>query len=165
MIRHETDQVNNLTRALTFPLLSMEALHELPDIDWLVEDLLQESTISIMSGNGGVGKTFIALDFALHIAHGIPWQGKRVKQGSVLYIYSEGARGLHYRVKAWKKHFMKGDTDNLSFIPHHIDLLSQKKVLCDTIENMPITPYPYPLLWTAKLIIWYVFYKISNGYP
>ena len=54
------------------------------------------ATTRSTSGNAtpsdsAVGKTFLLLDLALHIASGRPWNGRAVDKGRVLYIAAEGA--------------------------------------------------------------------------
>src|SRR5262249_15763255 len=47
------------------------------------------------------GKSFLALDWALSIAHGGQWHGHEVKQGAVIYVAAEGGRSIQRRVVAW----------------------------------------------------------------
>lgn len=49
-------------------------------------------------------KSFIALDLALSVAHGVSWRGQVVKPASVLYIAAEGKSGIYARVIAWAQH-------------------------------------------------------------
>ena len=47
------------------------------------------------------GKSFVALDWAVCIALGLPWQQRYpTQQGPVVYIAAEGGRGIQKRVKA-----------------------------------------------------------------
>ncbi len=58
------------------------------------------SGLQVLYGPPGVGKSFLALDAALHVAAGRPWAGRKVRQGGVVYIASEGASGFRKRVLA-----------------------------------------------------------------
>ena len=60
--------------------------------------------ISLMYGESGAGKSFLALSYGLHIAQSLP----------VLYIAGEGMRGYHGRVQAWIEHY-GGHSHNLAF--------------------------------------------------
>lgn len=71
---------------------------------WLVDGLLEEGTLSSLVAPSGSYKSFIALDIALSIAHGIQWQGKEVRQGSVVYCVGEGLSGIYTRSLAWHNH-------------------------------------------------------------
>ena len=68
---------------------------------WLVEDYLPESETLLLYGESHVGKTYIALDFAFAVATGDLWLGRhRVpRPRPVIYIPSEGRRGLNRRIR------------------------------------------------------------------
>ncbi len=70
-------------------------------IPYLVDHLLPEDGLGVLWAAAGVGKTFTALDLALHVATGKAWQGRAVKQCAVLYAVGEGFQGMRARVWAW----------------------------------------------------------------
>jgi hypothetical protein len=72
---------------------------------YIIKDLLQRSEYAGLYGAPGQGKTFVALDLAYHVAAGKPWMGRKVKQGSVLYIGFEAYGGLPARALALKRHY------------------------------------------------------------
>ena len=86
-------------------LLSIDDIEALPDPVWLVEGLVQESTLAIVMGPPKHGKTFVALSMALHIAAGRDFFGAAVRQGGVVYIAGEGAGGLKLRIRAARGHY------------------------------------------------------------
>ena len=47
-------------------------------------------------------KSFVALDWACHVALGLPWRGREVTQGDVVYVVAEGKKGIPGRVSAWE---------------------------------------------------------------
>ncbi len=70
--------------------------------DWLIEGFIESGTLVSLFSDANVGKTFLAIDWALSIGHGVPWRGKYpVKKGPVLYILGEGQRGMKRRTQAW----------------------------------------------------------------
>ena len=71
---------------------------------YLVRGMIDLDSTSMIFGDSQAGKTFVALDRALHIAHGLPWLGRKTKKGVVLYIAAEGKSGIAKRVKAWHEH-------------------------------------------------------------
>jgi putative DNA primase/helicase len=74
-------------------------------ISWLVKHWLQSKALVMVHGPSGGGKTFVVLDWMLHMAAGIPeWMGHKVKQSSILYLAGEGHHGLKGRIAAWKQH-------------------------------------------------------------
>lgn len=86
------------------PLLGLGELREHShSVSWLVKHVIPAESIGMLYGGSGTFKSFIALDAALHIAHGMPWMGRRTKQGAVLYIAAEGGAGLWARIVAWHR--------------------------------------------------------------
>jgi phage/plasmid primase-like uncharacterized protein len=74
-------------------------------IKWMVKNWIQENALIMIHGPSGGGKTFVALDWCLHIASGlINWNGHKVKKGTVVYLAGEGHHGLRSRIAAWKQH-------------------------------------------------------------
>lgn len=65
---------------------------------WAVEGFLEEAAIGVLWGPPTSKKTFLALDWALHIAHGEPWLEQRCPQGPVWIIAGEGFSGIHRRI-------------------------------------------------------------------
>jgi RecA-family ATPase len=74
----------------------------MPPIEWMIESIIPQNSLSVMYGEPGAGKSFLALDMALSVAYGRPWHGKAVMPGSILYIAGEGVGGLGKRVAAWQ---------------------------------------------------------------
>jgi putative DNA primase/helicase len=85
----------------TFKFYSVADLIALPPPEWLIEGVIETKTLSGLYGPSGVFKSFAALDMALSVATGRPWQGRTVKKGRVLYVIGEGTAGAAKRVRAW----------------------------------------------------------------
>ena len=78
-------------------------------ISWMVKHWLQSDALVMVHGPSGGGKTFVVLDWCLHMASGkASWCGHRVKPGNVVYLAGEGHHGLRGRVAAWKHHHQCG---------------------------------------------------------
>lgn len=79
------------------------AAHELPVLptDWMINGLIETSTVVSLFGPPGVAKTFFALDMACCVATGQPFHDCEVAAGSVFYVAGEGFNGLGRRVDAW----------------------------------------------------------------
>lgn len=85
-------------------LLSLDELATIAgNVSWLVKGMIPADSMGILFGASGTYKSFVALDLCLHMAHGMNWLDRRSKQGSVLYVASEGGAGIHRRVMAWHK--------------------------------------------------------------
>lgn len=86
------------------PLMTLSQLREHSHaVSWLVKHVIPAESVGMLYGGSGTFKSFIALDAALHIAHGLPWMGRRTRQGSVIYIAAEGGSGLWPRICAWHR--------------------------------------------------------------
>lgn len=94
--------------------------------EYLIEGLLEVSAVLCLYGPSNVGKTFVMLDMALHVASGRPWNGRDTKKGAVVYVAAEGTRGIHKRIASWEKHHGVDMRDVwFSSRPSPIDLLSE----------------------------------------
>lgn len=67
---------------------------------YVVKGWLDQSAISVIYGPSNVGKSFLALDIAHHVAKDTSWHGSRVTGGNVLYIAAEGGASFDNRVAA-----------------------------------------------------------------
>jgi hypothetical protein len=69
----------------------------------LIKGYLYREQTSLIIGDPGSGKTFLALDRDLHIAAGLDWFGRKVSQGPVVYLATEAGRSIQNRVVAWRQ--------------------------------------------------------------
>ena len=76
-----------------------------PEFEWLVSGWLSIGDKSIIGGPSQSGKSFLAIHAGMCIAFGRDFFGADVKQGLVVYIAGEGARGVKKRLRAWRLHF------------------------------------------------------------
>jgi RecA-family ATPase len=60
-----------------------------PAREWLVPDLIPHRTVTLFSGDGGTGKSLLALQLAVAAATEGRWIGREVTAGSVLYLSAE----------------------------------------------------------------------------
>lgn len=105
-----------------FSTYSLADLANLPDPDWLIKGFVPEGGYGVIYGPPGVGKTFVALDMAAHLACGMEWHGRRVKEDAkVLYFIGEGQLGIRLRLNAWLKHHPEASVEklvsNLALVP------------------------------------------------
>jgi hypothetical protein len=110
-------------------LLTAGQLVTMPPPRWLIDDLLGASTLAVLYGKPGSGKSFLALDWALCVAAGFPWNGREVRRGIVLYVAAEGVGGLGIRVRAWTETFGVdvAEISRIRFFPTAINLLDQAR--------------------------------------
>jgi len=81
---------------------TLEELEALPPPKWLIPGLFTEHSLAAVYGKPEAGKSFLAVDIAMSIASGVPWHGRPVERGGVLYVAAEGAPGLAKRIRAWR---------------------------------------------------------------
>lgn len=60
--------------------------------NFLIEGLLAEKSLAILVGDSGVGKSPFAYQIAVCVAEGIPFLGRQVRQGKVLYLDFENGQ-------------------------------------------------------------------------
>ena len=87
-----------------FDVYDVHYLRNMPPVEWLVDGLLTKHGFSVLYGEPGAGKSFLAIDMALSVAYGKAWHDNPVQRGAVLYIAGEGVGGLGKRIKAWQAH-------------------------------------------------------------
>lgn len=70
-----------------------------PPRRWLVRDLIPEGTVTLLSGDGGTGKSLLALQLAVSTATGRPWINRPIHPGGCLFLSAEDSRDeLHRRL-------------------------------------------------------------------
>jgi hypothetical protein len=94
-------------------------------------------------GSSNVGKSFLAIDLAMHVALGRPWRGFKTKKACVLYIAAEGLGGLAARMKAWCQRYNATPDPDLFFIrPYSVQLTvaGAAAALAEKILSLPVPP-------------------------
>jgi hypothetical protein len=91
---------------------------------WLIKNLLPTNGIALVYGHPGSAKTFFALDLAFHVTLGWDWRGRKTKQGLVVYVAAEGARGVRNRIVAFRReHGLSPELPfPLAIVPTPIDM-------------------------------------------
>jgi transcriptional regulator with AAA-type ATPase domain len=74
-----------------FPLVAASQLTEQPiQIEWLVENILEQGSLNLLFGEPGAGKSLFAVDWAFCMASGMNWHDYRTKQTDVVIVAGEG---------------------------------------------------------------------------
>lgn len=102
-------QTNNLKNLLepqpeqeNWLVTASEMCTDFKPVRWLIKNWIPESSLCMVYGPSGAGKTFCVLDMCLTIASNREeWFGNKVKTGTVVYLAGEGHAGLRSRVAAW----------------------------------------------------------------
>jgi hypothetical protein len=85
-----------------FKVIGATEFADRPLPTWVVRDVLPKAELVVLFGESTAGKSFVALDMVEAIARGLPWRGKRVKQGRVVYVVAEGGGGFSKRLRAYE---------------------------------------------------------------
>lgn len=134
-----------LTRSGKLRLYNTKELLELPPPEWLVENHLPQGGLVGLYGPPGKGKSFAAIDLAMAVACGRPWQGHAVRKGYVIYIAAEGGVGITKRVRAWLAyHKVNASSANIAWLTESVavnndaeDLTNLFARIDDEIQEVP----------------------------
>lgn len=124
------------------PLLSLDALRASAEaVRWAVKHVVPAASVGMLFGGSGTFKSFIALDLALHVAHGLPWMGRLTQQGPVLYIAAEGGAGLWSRIDAWHRvRNLRWQDVPLYVVPQAVDLTVDAWRVVDAAQAVGVGP-------------------------
>ena len=104
---------------------SFAELLDLPEPGWLIRGLVPQSSLTVLYGAPGSGKTFVALDWALSVATGQRWLGHEVTPGAVAFIAAEGVGGLPKRVRAWREEHGEVSDEAFAALSPGVNLLDR----------------------------------------
>ena len=97
------------------PTTSLEELLVRPERPYLVDGVLTQGSLALLSSESFVGKTFFAMELARAVASGETFMGKYpVRRGGVLYIAQDGSDEEYLRqwrkVSSYQRAIHKADT-------------------------------------------------------
>jgi AAA domain len=81
--------------------------------DELVKGLLGTGEFSLFVAKPGTAKSVLLGDIGCHVAAGLDWHGRKVKQGLVIYFAAERKPLTERRIAAWRK---KHGVTNIPFV-------------------------------------------------
>lgn len=121
-----------------YELLTAEQAMTQPPVSFLIDGLIPKRSLAMLYGAPGAGKSFIALDMALAIAHGRQWRSKTAEAGGVIYLAAEGFAGIGQRLKSWYAHNQILDHCDMRLIRVPVDFLQTSEVekLIRTIASL-----------------------------
>jgi hypothetical protein len=124
------------------PVLRLDALRQASQaVRWTVKHVIPAASIGMLFGGSGTFKSFLALDAALHVVHGLPWMGRITASGPVLYIAAEGGAGLWGRIDAWhRSRNLKWQNAPLYVVPTAVDLTVDAWRVVDAAQAVGVCP-------------------------
>lgn len=127
-----------------FQLIPFEMIAPRSLASYLVKGIVPREGLIIVWGPPKCGKSFWCFDISMHVALGIEYRGRRVRQGGVVYIAAEGASGQGARIEAWRKARMTENIDHVPFhlLPDRLDLIADGALLVSDIRAQVGTKTP-----------------------
>jgi hypothetical protein len=109
-----------------YPFITLDEFLAIEDLDedWLIDGLVGAASVNWFYADPGVGKTLVALWYALHIAEGRSLQGRQTVQGSVLIVSEDtSARRMRKYIRQLKAGGGFPDELPIRINPHPTNLL------------------------------------------
>jgi RecA-family ATPase len=121
-----------------------------PQRKWIVEDVVPDETLTLLTGEGGIGKTTLAFQLAVAMRTDGDWLGMKVTQGTVFFVTSEDDRkDVNLNLRA----ILKAERKSLAHCPdlHILPLADRDACLAAALTKLgPISATP---LWRALVRI------------
>jgi hypothetical protein len=117
-------------------------------VEWLVDGVLPLHDEAALFGESGHLKSFMALHLAGCVAAGMPWNGKSVRQGLVVYVAAEGAAGIRVRLKGWREKY--GERDHrIGVVVHRggVNLMKGNEVDAFIAKLVTLPERPVLIVW------------------
>lgn len=87
-----------------------------PSYQWLVKGIIPWKEAVLIYGAPQTGKSFETQNLALHIARGLAFHGRKVRQAGVVYCAFEGGKGFLNRQHAYALHHVLKAEDDLDMV-------------------------------------------------
>ncbi|MCE9521482.1 MAG: helicase RepA family protein [Alphaproteobacteria bacterium] len=110
-------------------VLSVADAVAVPQRAYLIKGLIECGALSVVYGEPGCGKSFLAQYFGWHVARGTGAFGRRVRPGGVLYLALEGEGGFPARVTGFAREY--GGTEAFHFAAQQVNFFSDLGALED----------------------------------
>lgn len=116
-------------------LLDTLGIKARPRLQPIIPGLFYRNSLARIIGSSGHGKSFLVLDLAAHIGAGIPWAGRPVVKGSVLWLVAEGDEGVGRRIEAWETLHGR-PVENVTYLPRAVNALGPEwDIFCEVLAE------------------------------
>jgi RecA-family ATPase len=109
-------------------VLTEDDVEHLPDPKSLIDGVLDQGTVGVLSGETQTAKSFLGLDWAFSVAYGVDWLTHTAQWGHVVYVAAEDGAGLKFRRRAWRKHYGAAGKGRIHFIAEAVNLTVPEQV-------------------------------------
>ncbi len=107
----------NLTKRFVFESFADASSADDDNAAPLIKGLLDKGAMTVLYGPSNVGKTFVAMDIAFHVAAGLSYAGLKTAHGCVVYVAAEGGRGARKRLRALRDRYVRdGGSSAVQFL-------------------------------------------------
>lgn len=103
----------------------------------LIDSVLPVGGLTMLWGESTAGKSFLALDWCLHLVYGREWHGRKVRPSKVWYMAGEGEIGLKKRVVAWRKFHGIAEPTGSRFMIHNLQHVTAFEALKVEAYDVP----------------------------
>src|SRR5215510_2773020 len=112
-----------------FPLATWDIVTMPTSSNYLVKGILPRLGLVVVWGPPKCGKSFWTFDLVMHVALGWPYRGRKVQQGTIVYLALEGGVGFARRVEAWRRRHLADHDQPVPFylLDVPIDLVADHK--------------------------------------
>lgn len=112
-----------------FPIYDTSDMANLPRPSWLFRNLLFQREVSLLHGPSGSFKSFVALDLAMRLRHGLNWHDRPLKPTRIVYVAGEGFEMFLPRKLAWfARNGIKPCDDGVGTVPFAVALTDPEDV-------------------------------------
>jgi hypothetical protein len=112
---------------------------------YLIKHLLGSAGMTVLYGESGSGKTFLALYLSLCLAAEFLFFGRRVRQAGVVYIAAEAGRSIENRIAAAKSEIEFPEIMAFAAIESPVDLCSNDADLNKLIATSAVADLGLPV--------------------
>lgn len=116
----------------------------IPPRDWIVQDMIPTRNVTLISGQGGVGKTLLVQQLAISTVMGLEWIGQtlfRAQRGPVMFIHCEDDEAeIHFRIAKMCEKFGVSLRDMGDFYP--VSLAGKESALATIDAKGIVQPTP-----------------------
>lgn len=113
----------------SIPHYTTDMIGSMPDASWQIHEVLGEAGIALLYGAPQQGKSALVLDMAISVALGVPWAGRPLKCGNVIYGVLEGAKGFRRRALAAEAQRGVSLGKRFIFVEEPVNLMKDEDVL------------------------------------
>ncbi|HEV2562356.1 MAG TPA: AAA family ATPase [Rhizomicrobium sp.] len=124
-------------REYRFKLIAFHDVGLSSECEYLIKGLIPRYGLTVVWGAPKSGKSFWTFDALMHVALGLKYRGRRVRQGPVVYCAFEGGDGFKKRMVAFGQHKLFKSETQVPFylLPIRVDLIADHGVLIDELSG------------------------------